>query len=54
MNKYLLNYIDLFHLSFDENAQNKLNKIIDNINHLEQKIERTKQELSNEKRKRLK
>ena len=51
MNNYSLNYIDLFHLSFDENAQNKLNKITDNINHLEQKIERTKQELSNEKRK---
>ena len=32
-------------------AKTNINKITDNINHLEQKIERTKQELSNEKRK---
>lgn len=51
MNNYLLNYIDLSHFSFDENAQNKLNKITDNINCLEQNIERTKQELLNEKHK---
>lgn len=51
MNNYSLKYIDLSYLSFDENVQNKLNEIADNINSLDQKIERIKQELSNEKRK---